>query len=146
MKKYFDEFVKLPLAKMAQKITDMTYEYKGTIVPKKHYQDILNEEILAMLAQNSTMELVLLNAVVSQLESLEKESPKLFFKALVIMDKKIKMANMDSRIFDSLQETYELHQKSKTLLKDEIIDTYDNLFNEHPDTLDDETQIKGFMS
>ena len=146
MKKYFDEFVKLPLAKMAQKITDMTYEYKGTIVPKKHYQDILNEEILAMLAQDSTMELVLLNAVVSQLESLEKESHKLFFKALIIMDKKIKMANMDSRIFDSLQETYEVHQKSKTILKDEIIETYDKLFDEHPDKLVDDEQTRGYMS
>lgn len=33
---YYDEFVKLPLDKMAQKMEDMTFLYNETRVPKKN--------------------------------------------------------------------------------------------------------------
>ncbi|HDT7359090.1 TPA: hypothetical protein RDU78_002267 [Enterococcus faecium] len=35
---YYDEFVKLPLDKMAQKMEDMTFLYHETRVPKKTLQ------------------------------------------------------------------------------------------------------------
>ena len=46
MKKYIDEFCKLPADKMAQKMEDMTFLYNETKVPKKHYKDLLQKEII----------------------------------------------------------------------------------------------------
>ena len=39
---YYDEFVKLPLDKMAQKMEDMTFLYNETRVTKKHYKEKLS--------------------------------------------------------------------------------------------------------
>lgn len=40
-KQYYDDFSKLPLAKMAQAISDMTYLFEETKVPAKHYKEHL---------------------------------------------------------------------------------------------------------
>ena len=37
-KTYFDDFTKLPIAKMAQAMADITYGYQETKVPKEHYK------------------------------------------------------------------------------------------------------------
>ncbi len=36
MKKYFDDFTRLTLSKMAKKISEMTYTFNNTEVPDKH--------------------------------------------------------------------------------------------------------------
>ena len=82
MKKYIDEFCKLPADKMAQKMEDMTFLYNETKVPKKHYKDLLQKEIIELLATEDTMQLVLLNAVLNQLQSLKKRKSKVVFKSI----------------------------------------------------------------
>ncbi|HBM5478583.1 TPA: hypothetical protein LY862_003070, partial [Enterococcus faecium] len=46
---YYDEFVKLPLDKMAQKMEDMTFLYHETRVPKKHYKEKLSVAVEEMI-------------------------------------------------------------------------------------------------
>ncbi|QYU57975.1 hypothetical protein K1728_00755 [Weissella confusa] len=38
-RQYYDDFSKLTLDKMSQSISDMTYQFKETRVPKKHYKE-----------------------------------------------------------------------------------------------------------
>ncbi|WP_159649689.1 hypothetical protein [Erysipelothrix aquatica] len=130
-KKYIDDFIKLPVSKMAQKMSDITYLHEHTEVPKAHYQKILQREVIEMMAQDSTMECVLLNAVLGQLLSLQKESPKLFLKALVCMEKGIKIENMNNRIFDSLEITYQECEHHKEILNEDISACYDYQFENH---------------
>ncbi|MBC6499224.1 hypothetical protein H7R52_11180 [Weissella confusa] len=42
-RQYYDDFSKLTLDKMSQSISDMTYQYKETRVPKKHYKEMLSK-------------------------------------------------------------------------------------------------------
>lgn len=42
-RQYYDDFSKLTLDKMPQSISDMTYQYKETHVPKKHYKEMLSK-------------------------------------------------------------------------------------------------------
>ena len=70
MKKYFDEFVRLPLTKMSKKISEMTYLYNNTEVPEKHYKDLLDESILEMMDSDSAVQSILLHAITNTLKSL----------------------------------------------------------------------------
>ncbi len=127
MKKYIDEFCKLPADKMAQKMEDMTFLYNETKVPKKHYKDLLQKEIIELLATEDTMQLVLLNAVLNQLQSLKKESPKLFLKALICMDLNLKVDTLSVESVQILEQVVAHNEKRKTLLDEEIIQTFKNL-------------------
>lgn len=127
MKKYIDEFCKLPADKMAQKMEDMTFLYNETKVPKKHYKDLLQKEIIELLATEDTMQLVLLNAVLNQLQSLKKESPKLFLKALICMDLNLKVDTLSLESVQILEQVVAHNEKRKTLLDEEIIQSFKNL-------------------
>jgi hypothetical protein len=127
MKKYIDEFCKLPADKMAQKMEDMTFLYNETKVPKKHYKDLLQKEIIELLATEDTMQLVLLNAVLNQLQSLKKESPKLFLKALICMDFNLKVDTLSLESVQILEQVVAHNEKRKTLLDEEIIQSFKNL-------------------
>lgn len=127
MKKYIDEFCKLPADKMAQKMEDMTFLYNETKVPKKHYKDLLQKEIIELLATEDTMQLVLLNAVLNQLQSLKKESPKLFLKALICMDLNLKVDTLSVESIQILEQVVAHNEKRKTLLDEEIIQSFKSL-------------------
>lgn len=127
MKKYIDEFCKLPADKMAQKMEDMTFLYNETKVPKKHYKDLLQKEIIELLATEDTMQLVLLNAVLNQLQSLKKESPKLFLKALICMDLNLKVDTLSVESVQILEQVVAHNEKRKTLLDEEIIQSFKSL-------------------
>lgn len=130
MKKFYDEFNRLPVGKMAEKISDITYEYKQTEVPKQHYKTILETELVEFMASDSTMECVLLTAIINQLQSLEKESPRLFFKALLCMNKNIKIEKINSRIYEALEETYQTYKTAK-IIDEEILQEYDYFYEIH---------------
>lgn len=127
MKKYIDEFCKLPADKMAQKMEDMTFLYNETKVPKKHYKDLLQKEIIELLATEDTMQLVLLNAVLNQLQSLKKESSKLFLKALICMDLNLKVDTLSVESIQILEQVVAHNEKRKTLLDEEIIQSFKSL-------------------
>ena len=144
-KKYYDEFSKLTLNKMADKITDMTYEYENTEVPSKHFRKILQTEVIEMLAQDSAMEMLLLNAVLTQLTSLQKESPKLFFKAMLCLNEKINIEKMNTRTYDSIEKTYQDNIEEKQLINEKFSEEFKTNYEEHSQTLED-SEIPEYLS
>ena len=80
-RQYYDDFSKLTLDKMSQSISDMTYQYKETRVPKKHYKEMLSKGYEEIVEASVSINLV--NTIHSTLASLQKESPKLFYQALL---------------------------------------------------------------
>jgi hypothetical protein len=69
---YYDEFVKLPLDKMAQKMEDMTFLYHETRVPKKHYKEKLSVAVEEMI--ESGVEMNLIATYYRTLEELKKQN------------------------------------------------------------------------
>ncbi len=126
MKKYFDEFVRLTIPKMAKKMSEMTYLYDNTEVPERHYKAILEETTLEMMTNDIAIQSVLLATVQKALISLQKESPKLFAKALICLDNNIKAEDMDARTYYALDQAYEVIEQNKklSLLNDEINTVY----------------------
>ncbi len=132
MKKNFDEFVRLPLNKMSEKINEMTYLYNNTEVPKAHYKKLLEQTLLENVATDTTIQITLLNAVYKVLSSLEKESKSLFLKALICIDNGIKIEDIDARTYHALNETIlmlENNPKMK-LLNININETYENYYEQ----------------
>lgn len=130
MKKYFDEFVRLPLSKMSKKLSEMTYLYNNTEVPEKHYKELLDESILELMDSDSMVQSVLLHAVTNTLKALEKESPKLFRKALICFDNNIKTEELDARTYYALDMAYDLLEQNKKmkLLNQGINDQYQQAY------------------
>lgn len=75
---YYDEFVKLPLDKMAQKMEDMTFLYNETRVPKKHYKERLSVAVEEMI--ESGVEMNLIATYYRTLEELKKQNGQWFSK------------------------------------------------------------------
>lgn len=126
MKKVFDEFCKLPLAKMSKKISEMTYLYQGTQVPDSHYKKLLDNTIIDTLSSETSVQTVLLQAVFKTLQALQKESPKLFMKALLCIDNNIKVEEMDARTYYALDCAYDFFEQAKkvNLVNQEIQSVY----------------------
>lgn len=80
---YYDEFVKLPLDKMAQKMEDMTFLYHETRVPKKHYKEKLSVAVEEMI--ESGVEMNLIATYYRTLEELKKTKWKMVFPSLTML-------------------------------------------------------------
>ena len=132
--KKIDEFIKLSVDKMSQEIEDMTYAYENTIVPKSHYKKILATELIELIAQDSTFDLAMLNAVLGQINTIKKEQPRLFFLAMLLSDLGLKVDNINSRIYDSLNLTYSLHVKDKSILSEQILSDYKQAYDNDAET------------
>lgn len=92
MNKKYDEIVKLPCDKLAQTMSDITYLYEETRVPKQHYKKFLDEcvqEELDTIVNNRILEVY-----VKTIKQIIEESPLLFVKALMCIDKKINPSSM----------------------------------------------------
>lgn len=124
MGKYYDEFSRLTLDKMVQKMEEMTYAYDHTQVPKKHYKELLQKEMIELMTQDNVIQSMLLGVIIQQLQNVKKESYELFFKALICLDNGIKPDQLNQSILDKLTHTWETHQKDKLLLSKEIHRTY----------------------
>ena len=59
-RKYYDDFSKMPVDKMAQSISDMTYSYQGTMVSKKHYKDLLDRKLQELASSDVNIEKMML--------------------------------------------------------------------------------------
>lgn len=132
MKKNFDEFVRLPLNKMSEKISEMTYLYNNTEVPKTHYKKLLEQSLIETMSTDINIQVSLLNAVSKAIASLEKESKPLFLKALICLDNGIKIEDMDARTYYALDQTVDmiLNNPKIKLLNININETYENYYNQ----------------
>lgn len=71
---------------MAQSIADMTYLFNETKVPTNHYKNQLSKGFEEMVEANVSVALV--NTIFNTLQALQKESPKLFYQAMLCLDTK----------------------------------------------------------
>ncbi|WP_308399380.1 MULTISPECIES: hypothetical protein [Weissella] len=125
-KTYYDDFTKLPLTKMAQAISDITYGYKETQVPKEHYKKALSAGYEEIVSANVSVKLV--ETIYNMLDGLQKESPRLFYQALVLLDMGIKPSTMSAQQYQALSlvsDDFEQNKKAHML----NAQTYEN-FND----------------
>lgn len=127
-KKYVDEFVRMPLDKMAASISDMTYSYENTVVPKEVYKKLLNKELMEVLGSDTNIEMNLLKPYYDMISDMKKSNPMFFFKALLLVETGTTFSSLSSTQIHALMACWEKHtiNKEKTAVKNEII----NLFKE----------------
>lgn len=125
-KQYYDDFAKLPLAKMAQSITDMTFTFNETKVPVSHYKKQLSKGFEEMVEASVSVSLVA--TIFNTLQALQKESPKLFYQALLCLDTSVKPSSITSSQYQAREFTWsqvELNKQKHILDKD-----YVQMFNQ----------------
>lgn len=111
MKNYYDDFTKEPITKMAQSIADMTFLYKETRVPTKHYKDLLGKSFEEMVEDSVAINL--LNTYFKTLKSLFDENPRWFMQALLCLDMKVTPSKIKPEEFQALELTYSKFQEKK---------------------------------
>lgn len=126
-KQYYDDFSKLPLAKMAQAISDMSYLFEETKVPAKHYKEHLGKGFEEMVEASVSVSLV--NTIYNTLSALKKESPKLFFEALLCLDTGVKPSAITPSQYQALEFTWSQFDelKQKNLLDQSSIQTFNQV-------------------
>ncbi|MGK0607097.1 hypothetical protein [Enterococcus gilvus] len=107
MQKYYDDFSRLSMEKMA----DMTYAYQETQVPKKHYKDLLSKTMEEVIA--GSVKVNLIDTYYKTLEQLLKQNPKWLFQALLCIDTKIKPSTMSTSEYQALELTWANYQENK---------------------------------
>lgn len=123
-RQYYDDFSKLTLDKMSQSISDMTYQYKETRVPKKHYKEMLSKGYEEIVEASVSINLV--NTVHSTLASLQKESPKLFYQALLLLDTGVKPSTIAPDEYQAMEHVWSVREanKSKQMLDPKYLELF----------------------
>lgn len=126
-KKYVDDFIKQPVDKMAQNISDMTYGYNQTNVPANHYKKILSKELMEIASSDINIEVNLIEPYYQMISSMLKENPKFFFKALLLVDNKIPYGKISSIIVNALENCWTVHDmsKQKSFLDKDTLELFD---------------------
>ncbi|MCK8605746.1 hypothetical protein LNP18_06460 [Leuconostoc citreum] len=126
-RQYYDDFSKLPLAKMAQAITDMTFNYNDTKVPTSHYKKLLGKGFEELVEANVSVSLVA--TIFNTLQTLQKESPKLFYQALLCLDTNVKPSNITSSQYQAMEFTWSQFElnKQKHLLAQEYVQMFNQV-------------------
>lgn len=112
---------------MPQAIADMTYAYKETQVPAKHYKEMLGKQFEELMEASASVKLV--EVLFSTLSSLQKESPRLFFQALLLFDLGIKPKGLTAPQYQAMSITadkFEQEKNTKMFDKD-ILDLFNNV-------------------
>lgn len=126
-RRYYDDFSKLSETQMSQAIADMTYAYKETQVPAKHYKEMLGKQFEELMEAQASVKLV--DVLFSTLSSLQNESPRLFFQALLLLDLGIKPKSLTAPQYQAMSVTadkFEQDKKAKMLDKD-ILGLFNNI-------------------
>ena len=127
-RKYYDDFCRKTLKDMSQSISDMTYAYNDTVVPAKHYQDVLSKDLEELMASDVSIELNLLEPYFKIIADLKKENPKFFFKALLLNEMGVKLSSIQAVELDAIDyawNTYDAAKpKDRKLLDTQIINNF----------------------
>ena len=130
MNKKYDEIVKLPCDKLAQTMSDITYLYEETRVPKQHYKKFLDEcvqEELDTIVNNRILEVY-----VKTIKQIIEESPLLFVKALMFIDKKINPSSMrpyEQQALIVCASQFVEGKKKVQYLDDSVYELFDEIIN-----------------
>ncbi|BAN72688.1 hypothetical protein [Lacticaseibacillus paracasei] len=84
MKTTYDEIIKQSCDKLAQTMSDMTYCYEETNVPKKHYKKLLSKSIEEVYADSVSLEMT--NNYYKMLLSLNKGNRQWFVEAMLYIE------------------------------------------------------------
>lgn len=141
MNKQFDLFVKMKCKELSENISRMTYAYiqpetqQPTVVPAKHYKDILDQPVEAMI--EDTVKRQFLVIMFKQMKSLKEEEPELFYKALMLMDLNKTPDSLDLNEEIALKfSAKDIVEQEKTLKKKfHLIDS--KFIHNYEDTRDD---------
>lgn len=128
MNKKYNEFIQQKPSQMAQTISDMTYLYKETVVPKEHYKKILEEVIEEDMTE--IFQYQMLDIVFKNMKHFYDESPQLFFKALVCIFKKIKPTDIrpqEQKALTLVTDILFSNPKKYTMLNEELLSYYDDV-------------------
>lgn len=136
----YDNFTKLPLDKMAQAISDMTYLYECTEVPKTHYKKQLEgivEHALEQSVSNAILEVYL-----KTMKRIMEDSPKLFIQSLICLQLKINPTSMRPHDMIALENAWNYFNQygKNNILNEQIIDVVKNT------EVDSETIITAMIS
>ena len=127
--KKFDQIVKLPCDKLAQTMSDMTYLYKETTVPKSHYKSLMEETIEEEISDIMTAKM--LDVYLKTLKQIIEDSPVLFIKSLICLDRKINPTNIrpNEQIALAYATNYYLENKkgNASYSRKDILDVYDEI-------------------
>lgn len=123
-KQFYDDFSKFPIAKMAQAIADMTYLFNETKVPTSHYKAQLSKGFEEMVEANVSVSLV--NTIFNTLQTLQKESPKLFYQSMLCPDTKVKPSSITTSQYQAMEFTWSQFEnnESKNILAKEYIQIF----------------------
>ena len=127
--KKFDELIKQTVDNASQTISDVTFLYKRTVVPKSHYKKEFSRVIEQELDQ--IVNLQLLSVYVNTLTKIKKDHPKLFLEALICIDQGIKLGSSGLRPneLQALEYTslMQAQDTKKSFLNPEIVELYKNV-------------------
>lgn len=128
-RKFYDDFSREPLDKMAQSIVDMTYGYQSTVVPKKHYKEILEKDIIELASHDTNIELALLKPYYDMISQMNKENRKYFVKALLMHELKLKYSSLDAKSAFALSATWDFIEDNaiKRIIDKDIAEVYEDI-------------------
>lgn len=123
-KQFYDGFSKLPIAKMAQPIAVMTYLFNEMKVPTTHFKAQLSKCFEEMVEANVSVSLV--NTIFNTLHALQKESPKLFYQAVLCLDTKVKPNSIPPSQYQAMEFAWSQFENntSKNMLAKEYIQIF----------------------
>lgn len=116
--------------KLAQTMSDITYLYEETRVPKQHYKKFLDEcvqEELDTIVNNRILEVY-----VKTIKQIIEESPLLFVKALMCIDKKINPSSMrpyEQQALIVCASQFVEGKKKVQYLDDSVYELFDEIIN-----------------
>ncbi len=83
------------------------------------------------MSNDVTIELNLLEPYLKIFNDLKKENPKYFFKALLLLEKGIKLSNIQSVQIDALEHCWNVYEsckpRDKKLLNGKILDEFNDI-------------------
>jgi len=114
---------------LAQTMSDITYTYKETKVPKSHYKKVLDEVVEVEVSMQLNMSL--LNVYVEMFKKINEESSEIFIKALLCLEKKISLGKKGIRPYElqALDETYRVYEssKAKSFISETLVGVFDDI-------------------
>ena len=142
MKKAYDDFIKLSTDKMAQEMSDITSQYKNTIVPKSHYKKFLETGTEQFI--ECTVDLSIVDVYFKQIKRLFEDNPSAFIRSLICIDNKLNPTNMRPNDYKRLELTISQINKSDfKFINQDIQAIFDNslTFLDNLYHLDDDDNI-----
>lgn len=122
---FYDELKAETCDKMAQSISDMTYSYKETVVPKKHYKGLLSKRVEEIVADSVAISMT--NAYFKTLNEFNKGNRSWFVSALLYIELGINPAKASSQTMVNVDKLTNAVVSGTALLNPALLDAYKDM-------------------